>query len=327
MNKKMYNYTIFFFSFFLFACPFLRGTNEKEQSPVDVIKNIPFLLQNIRPYETVEFEYIKEECSDANEWKSVLRRHVVSNPKENYFRIDSVSLNESNKEKLLDYENMSYVNGKLLRLSYLTPFRTSLPLKPVGAFSRTAILQKQQTTLSENDSFLSFREQDDRKMELYNLLTNASILKDVVIKQNEKTISVFDVYITYVFDKHTGLLLEKRYDPVDDFVVIKLQGHIRKNGYVFPRVLYIEEKAQKDGKIKIYKTRFTMVEDSLIINKQYNLADFSIQIPVGTRVYDTIENREYITTRELDNMDIEAIEKQLDALIQKANQSKEGGKK
>jgi hypothetical protein len=282
---------------------------------------IPFanrrLLQVNNPFSTLVVVYDVESSSDnGRTWRVVEKNQLFWDlEKRKYHFI---------KNKIDKKEGDFYPSE-----FYCEEDKWTLLFKKVGSDSKSVTITKAGTCpFYFPFSFLSKFDRSYSTLKMRNLQEakiqgekKDSIALGFLTEGEKKNVYVQDVF---VFQKATGLFIEKKTEIVDEkgTVLSKLGEYTvpdveyyNVNGSFFPKRLLYKEYGDSPNFFHLKRYTFSDVK----INQEIPQQRFVAALPVGYQVLDTLKNKTYIVTEKSALTEDELTAKQLDELFEKAN--------
>jgi hypothetical protein len=279
----------------------------------DITEKAPLFLQNFRPFDSLEFQYVLEEPNETGSLEKVSKETLRFDARKKMFKLTRW---KSDSEVIVS----SNINGKQIRFTGNSKdnFSSSISFVPVKTENISGRTNNDYRFRSDIISAipldalyadLFYEEQ------IFDFFTNEEkhSTKLIDVKNEEEMLYiVLDESIRYKVNKRTGLIAEK----VDILGRVCYSDYVFKYGFAFPTAL---KTVDDKGKVS---SRWTIKPESIKVNQPYSLSDFNVIIPAGSPVYDATTGKGFTTPVPISFQSFDEVEKELKELIKQAEKMK-----
>lgn len=275
------------------------------------------LRQNYRPFSACKVEYTVSNEDSKGNFKLYARHSLLKDMEQGFFKDMSVELEDVKDPSAgMFIRGTSWDGEKTLILDFIAPYNSNLDIsgyRPANANANILVVPALdfcmiwrlfEAAFSDRSLYSKLEnigEKDGDKFEFH--VNNDGVCSLVIdggiaLKINMKN--------GVIIEKST-LIKEKETNISSVFYSLKVNKWCLKDGFVFPLEVIYQEPDDLGG--HRISQKYSIIEKSIKINPKITKKDFLIDLPVGTRVIDSILKINYTIT-ELDN-----VEKQDDFII------------
>ena len=294
---------ILFLFYILLYLPLLAKAGEGK---VEVSVAFPSeLLQNIRPFLTIKFEFITETApADKDVW-TIEERHRICvdyvNKKYKEIAIKTekfIDENEPQRKRIVHVED-TWDGKTLTSIRRKMLFNEKLNFEKINEKSASAIIYPSEMRYLFCKSLELYR--GLRAYEsLYSMLSSSTEykIKRVPISSERDRI-IFEHGHEYVVNKKFGVVeerLEKRWIRQQEEVMnhYKAVSYFEKDGWKIPQTVLYTGKGITSK--RVVRERITIIPESVAINEVYPADFFRAKFPPGTPIWDEIKQLSYKAT-------------------------------
>lgn len=291
---------------------------QKQEMVQKLFASVPLLPQNLRPFETLAFDYIKEKSTDNGmSWTVVKQGNVIFDVKKGHLK--KTLRSHDQEENRIDYETILRYKDKL----YVRDGSDRVEI------SRCDHIRGIHTRIMDIE-WWGFWEADNETNHLINDLLSNKVLSDgiekVIYREGSDEIAIQANFFRFIVNKKTGIIVKKLIAPFTldgekGFVKFIPDRFVRIKGMPVPLVIEVTYPLElPESALSKTRYRTTVDEKTLRINEELEPSEFSITFKAGTQIADAIQQKTYTLSAPLNTLDHTDSVTHLDAMLKKARE-------